>query len=62
MAVLDDDAFIDNDDNDAPISAFSQSLSKFKKSPKKKGWLLQWRSSPYLDSQFFHSSKCKALR
>lgn len=35
----DDDAFIQSDDEDAPPSAFSQSLKRFQKSPKKKGKL-----------------------
>jgi DNA mismatch repair protein MSH6 len=37
MAALEDDTFMESDGQDGPISAFSQSLSKFKKSPKKKG-------------------------
>jgi hypothetical protein len=37
MAALEDDTFMESDVQDGPISAFSQSLSKFKKSPKKKG-------------------------
>ena len=37
MAALEDDTFMESEVQDAPISAFSQSLSKFKKSPKKKG-------------------------
>ncbi|KAN0131698.1 DNA mismatch repair protein Msh6 [Lactarius tabidus] len=36
MAALEDDTFMESDGQDGPISAFSQSLSKFKKSPKKK--------------------------
>jgi DNA mismatch repair protein MSH6 len=62
MAALEDDTFIENDAHDGPISAFSQSLSKFKKSPKKKGWLLPWRSSPSLDNRFICSPSRKAVR
>ncbi|KAF8259998.1 muts domain V-domain-containing protein [Lactarius quietus] len=36
MAALEDDTFLESDNQDGPISAFSQSLNKFKKSPKKK--------------------------
>ncbi|KAH9031950.1 DNA mismatch repair protein Msh6 [Lactarius hengduanensis] len=36
MAALEDDTFIESDGHDGPVSAFSQTLSKFKKSPKKK--------------------------
>ncbi|KAH9061137.1 DNA mismatch repair protein Msh6, partial [Lactarius vividus] len=36
MAALEDDTFIENDGYDGPVSAFSQTLSKFKKSPKNK--------------------------
>jgi hypothetical protein len=35
----DDDAFIESDDQDGTPSTFTQSLSRFKKSPKKKGRL-----------------------
>ena len=62
MAALEDDTFIEDDGHDGPISAFSQSLNKFKKSPKKKGWLLPWRSSPLLDSRFTCSPSRKTLR
>ncbi|KAI9438563.1 DNA mismatch repair protein Msh6 [Lactarius indigo] len=36
MATLEDDTFIESDGHDGPVSAFSQTLSKFKKSPKKR--------------------------
>lgn len=39
IAALEDDTFMESDGQDGPMSAFSQSLSKFKKSPKKKGRL-----------------------
>jgi len=38
VADLEDDTFIESDGQNSPMSAFSQTLSKFKKSPKKKGW------------------------
>ncbi len=62
MAILEDDTFIEKDDHDGPISAFSQTLSKFKKSPKKKGWLHPWRSYPSLDNRFICSPSRNALR
>lgn len=37
MIPSDDDAFIDSDDQDVTPSVFSQTLSRFQKSPKKKG-------------------------
>ena len=37
IAALEDDTFMESGGQDGPMSAFSQSLSKFKKSPKKKG-------------------------
>lgn len=39
MSPSDDDAFIQSDDEDVTPSAFSQSLRRFQKSPKKKGRL-----------------------
>ena len=39
MTPSDDDAFIQSDDEDVTPSAFSQSLKRFQKSPKKKGKL-----------------------
>ena len=37
IMLSEDDAFIESDDQDGSASAFSQTLSRFKKSPKKKG-------------------------
>jgi hypothetical protein len=37
ITLSEDDAFIESDDQDGSASAFSQTLSRFKKSPKKNG-------------------------
>jgi hypothetical protein len=43
---LDDDAFIvDSDDQDCTPSAFAQTLSRFQKSPKKKGCVIYFISA-----------------
>lgn len=37
MKPIENDVFLESDDQDGTPSAFSQTLSRFKKSPKKKG-------------------------
>ena len=39
MNLSEDDVFIESDDQDGTPSVFSQTLNRFKKSPKKKGRL-----------------------
>jgi hypothetical protein len=48
VTLSEDDALIESDDQDGSASAFSQALSRFKKSPKKKGQLDNYSACIYL--------------
>jgi hypothetical protein len=47
VTLSEDDAFIESDDQDGSASAFSQTLSRFRKSPKKKGQLDNYGAGIY---------------